>query len=136
MESFDFQLRTRVVFGEGSLDRIGEIARELGFTRTLIVADPGIARTTLVERAAAHLEAAGIAAFGFHDFDANPDTAMVDRGRRRAACSTWYGRRCLQSSVAKFGRRRLLSSANGANDVNEHSPYRSHSQGECVRVFG
>jgi alcohol dehydrogenase class IV len=110
MESFDFQLRTRVVFGEGSLDRIGEIARELGFTRTLIVADPGIARTTLVERAAAHLEAAGIAAFGFHDFDANPDTAMVDRGRRRAAD-------CAIDSLAALGGGSSLDCAKGINFV-------------------
>src|SRR6185436_12161354 len=42
---FDFQLRTRIVFGEGSLERLGDLARELGFTRTLIVSDPGIVAT-------------------------------------------------------------------------------------------
>jgi len=39
MRPFDFHLRTRLVFGEGSVDRVGELARELGFTRTLLVAD-------------------------------------------------------------------------------------------------
>ena len=42
MRPFDFQLRTRAVFGNGTLARLGELARELGFTRTLIVADAGI----------------------------------------------------------------------------------------------
>ena len=37
MRPFDFQLRTRIVFGDGTLERLGDLARELGFTRTLIV---------------------------------------------------------------------------------------------------
>jgi alcohol dehydrogenase len=62
---FDFNIRTRVVFGDGSLARLGELARELAFTRTLIVADRGIVATGLAERGAATLEAAGISAFCF-----------------------------------------------------------------------
>ena len=42
MVSFDFQPRTRVLFGPGSITRVGQIARQLGFRRTLVVADPGI----------------------------------------------------------------------------------------------
>src|SRR6185503_725369 len=85
MRPFDFQLRTRVVFGDGALERLGELARDLAFTRTLIVADPGIAGTDMVDRAAARLEAAGILAFRFHDFGANPDTRMVEAGRAHSA---------------------------------------------------
>src|SRR6185295_14880226 len=61
MKPFDFQLRTRIVFGDGALARLGELARELGFTRALIVADPGIVATGQVARAASVLGAAGIA---------------------------------------------------------------------------
>jgi alcohol dehydrogenase class IV len=82
---FDFQLRTRVVFGDGALARLGELARELSFTRTLVVADPGIVSAGLAARAATALAAAGIASEIFHDFDANPDSAMVEAGRVRAA---------------------------------------------------
>jgi alcohol dehydrogenase len=110
LKSFDFQIRTRVVFGDGSLERLGELARELAFTRTLIVADPGIARTTLVDRAAAQLEAAGIAAFRFHDFDANPDTRMVDRGRTHAAA-------CAIDSLVALGGGSSLDCAKGINFV-------------------
>src|SRR5437867_1345470 len=85
MRPFDFQLRTRVVFGDGALERLGQHARELAFTRTLIVADPGIAGTGMVDRAVAQLEDAGIAAFRFHEFGANPDTRMVEAGRAHAA---------------------------------------------------
>jgi alcohol dehydrogenase len=73
------------VFGDGAFARLGELARELLFTRTLIVADPGIVATGQVERAAASLDAAGIGSIAFHDFDANPDSAMVEAGRARAA---------------------------------------------------
>ena len=59
---FDFQLRTRIVFGDGALTRLGELARELFFTRTLIVADRGIVATGQVDRARSLLEAASIAA--------------------------------------------------------------------------
>ena len=38
----DFQIRTRVVFGCGTLTRLTLLAGELDFTRTLVVADEGI----------------------------------------------------------------------------------------------
>ena len=85
MRPFDFHLRTRIVFGEGALARLGDLARELGFTRTLIVSDPGIVATGQVARATSILETAGITANVFQDFDANPDTRMVDAGRACAA---------------------------------------------------
>ena len=82
---FDFQLRTRVVFGEGALARLGDLARELSFSRTLIVADRGLVAAGHVDRAAAILARAAIATVRFHDFDANPDTRMVEAGRAFAA---------------------------------------------------
>jgi alcohol dehydrogenase len=83
----DFQSRTRVVFGEGALERLGEIARELQFGHTLLVADPGIVDAGYAARAAAALGAAGVAVTGFHDFDANPDSRMVEAGRAAAAAA-------------------------------------------------
>ena len=87
MRPFDFQSHTRVVFGEGVFSRLGELARELAFTRTLVVSDRGIVAAGLVDRAAVALRDAGIEPFFFHDFDANPDTAMVEAGRVQAAAS-------------------------------------------------
>jgi alcohol dehydrogenase len=85
MRPVDFFLRTRVVFGDGSLSRLGELSRELGFTRALIVSDRGLVPTGLVDRAAASLSEAGISSTGFHDFDPNPDALMVESGRVYAA---------------------------------------------------
>jgi len=82
---FDFQLRTRVVFGDGAFAQLGELARELSFTRTLVVADPGIVAAGMAAQATALLDAAGIATRLFDAFGANPDTEMVEAGRAAAA---------------------------------------------------
>ena len=85
MQGFDLQPRTRVIFGAGSLARLGEEARALGFRRALLVADRGLVEAGHVERAARLLEAAGVAVWRFQDFETNPDAAMVERGRAFAA---------------------------------------------------
>jgi alcohol dehydrogenase len=111
MTSFDFQLRTRVVFGDGTFARLGELARELSFTRALVVADRGIVATGLVEQAAASLDAAGISAIFFHGFDANPDTHMVEAGCAHAASSG------VIDSIVAIGGGSSLDCAKGINFV-------------------
>ena len=81
MESFDFQPRTRVIFGSGAIERVGEVARELGFKRTLLVADRGLVTSGHVDEALSPLRHAGVEVFGFHDFEVNPDTRMIEMGR-------------------------------------------------------
>jgi alcohol dehydrogenase len=85
MITFDCQPRTRVVFGVRSFRRLGELASELGFRRTLLVADPGMIKAGYVAAAQASLEGAGIAATLYHDFGENPDSLMVEAGRAFAA---------------------------------------------------
>jgi alcohol dehydrogenase len=85
MVPFDFHLRTRVVFGQGTLDRLGLLARGLGFKRTLLVADQGVVEAGYVGEAMRLLEAADITPTPFHDFGQNPDGAMVEAGREFAA---------------------------------------------------
>jgi len=87
MTAFEFQSRTRILFGAGALARIGELAREYGFRRALLVADRGVLSAGYVERAAASLRAAGVEPVPFHDFAPNPDSAMVEAGRAFAASS-------------------------------------------------
>lgn len=80
MRSFDFQPRTRVVFGAGVIDRLGDLARELNFKRTLLVADHGMVASGHVDEAVGPLERAGVEVVRFHDFEVNPDTRMVEAG--------------------------------------------------------
>ena len=80
MESFDFQSSTRVVFGENALDRLGDLAKELGGVRVLLVTDPGIIRVGIPERAVDALKAASIDAFIFDDVTENPTSRNVADG--------------------------------------------------------
>lgn len=80
MEPFDFQLRTRIIFGSGAIDQLGQLAAELGGRRALVVSDAGVVDAGHFERGAAGLRAAGLEVASFHDFGENPTTAMVDRG--------------------------------------------------------
>jgi alcohol dehydrogenase len=84
MVPFDFDSPTRVVFGLGSMARLGQIARDLGFERTLLVADAGVAEAGHVPAAQNMLAAAGIDTQTFSAFSANPDSAMIDAGARFA----------------------------------------------------
>jgi alcohol dehydrogenase len=85
MIPFDFHARTRVVFAFGAASRLGDLARDLEFSRTLLVADTGVVDAGYVADAVDALTRAGVTAFTFHDFGQNPDSAMVEAGRAFAA---------------------------------------------------
>jgi alcohol dehydrogenase len=78
---FDFRPRTNVTFGEGALERLGVLATELGFHRTLLVGDSGLVKAGHVEHTAALLRATGVEVVCFSDFGSNPDTHMIEAGR-------------------------------------------------------
>lgn len=106
----DFHLRTRIVFGTGTLRRLALLAGELGFTRTLVVADEGIVATGYVDTVAALLRDAGSAPSFFHRFDANPDSDMVEAGRKVAA-------EARADSIVAVGGGSSLDCAKGINVV-------------------
>ncbi len=74
---FDQSPRTRLVFGNGTLDRLGELARETGGSRVFLVTDRGIVAAGHVERACASLRRAGLEVTVFADVHENPTTADV-----------------------------------------------------------
>lgn len=76
---FDFRPRTRVIFGEGVVDRLGELACELGGTRVLLVTDRGLAEAGHEQHGLEALTAAGLDVTIFDDVHANPTTDDVDR---------------------------------------------------------
>lgn len=85
MVPFDFRPRTRVLFGAGEFTRLGEIARECGGSRCLLVADPGMVEAGYAQEASRSLKARRMSVQEFHDFKPNPDSAMVEAGRDFAA---------------------------------------------------
>lgn len=80
MTSFDFQPRTHVVFGAGSIQRLGELAKGLSGSRALLVSDPGIVAAGHPQIALRLLEAAGIEAVLFDQVEENPTTEHVNAG--------------------------------------------------------
>lgn len=80
MQKFDFQQRTRFVFGAGSLQRLGELARECGGTKVLVISDAGVVAAGHFQRAVDSLLSAKMEVAAFHDFRENPSTEQVDVG--------------------------------------------------------
>lgn len=79
MLTFDYQPRTRLVFGSGALSHLGAFAGELGATRVLLVTDGGIVKAGHAQRASDALREAGIHVTVFDGVRENPDAADVDR---------------------------------------------------------
>ncbi|MEO1981670.1 MAG: iron-containing alcohol dehydrogenase, partial [Fuerstiella sp.] len=77
--AFDYQPRTRVVFGVGSFARLGEIASEFGNGPVLLVTDPGLKQAGHEQSAIASLESQGLKVAVFDDVATNPTTDDVDR---------------------------------------------------------
>ena len=85
MNGFDLYPRTRVRFGAGEFRNLGRLSREAGASRVLLVADEGMRRAGYAGDAERLLQAEGLSVATFHDFGPNPDSDMVEAGRRAAA---------------------------------------------------
>ena len=77
---FDFQPRTRIVFGPDKIDALGELAKELNSRRVLLVSDPHIVAVGHVARGEKSLHAAGLETFLFDGVKENPSTNEVAAG--------------------------------------------------------
>ncbi len=75
---FDWQPRTRLVFGANSVEGVGGLAREISRGKVLLVTDPGIVKAGHADRVRALLEAAGLAVTVFDRVHHNPTTRHVD----------------------------------------------------------
>ena len=92
--AFDHQPRTRLVFGVNSVERIGELARDLSAQRVLVVTDPGIVTAGHAHRVEHLLQAAGLGVVVFEEVIENPTTRCVEnclRVARSAGIDTIIG---------------------------------------------
>ena len=78
MQPFNFHPSTRVIFGSGTLEHIGEIAESLGGQRVLVVSDPGVVAAGYPARAISSIEARGLNTYLFHGVKENPTTHQVN----------------------------------------------------------
>jgi len=79
LQPFDYDSRTRVIFGQGTVGRLGELAWEVGGRRALLVTDKGLTRAGHAKPAIDSLLAADLAVAVFDDVTPNPTTDDVDR---------------------------------------------------------
>lgn len=79
MSPFDFQPRTRIVFGLDSLDRLGELACGLAARRALLVSDPGVIAAGHAQRGLDSLVSAGLETALFEGVHQNPSDLDVQR---------------------------------------------------------
>lgn len=77
MGPFDFNTAACIVFGGGSIVRIGSLAAARAVGRALLVTDRGVATAGLLEPAQRSLAAAGIAVEVFADVVADPTEEVV-----------------------------------------------------------
>ena len=80
MQPFDFLLQTRLVFGPNRIEQLGDLAKEFGGSRVLVVSDAGIVRAGHTARGLEALHKVGLTTHVFSDISENPTTADVDRG--------------------------------------------------------
>ncbi|MDK2926542.1 MAG: 1,3-propanediol dehydrogenase [Bacillota bacterium] len=93
-QSFTWQLPTKVVFGTGTVRKIGEQARALGGTRVLVVTDPVLRRVGPIEETRKYLEEAGLAVTIYDGVEPNPTIEVVEQGltlAREFACDLLVG---------------------------------------------
>ena len=84
MIPFDYEPRTRIIFGPHRIDSLGELTRQLNGARALVVTDPGIVEAGHTQRGCDALRQAGVEFEIFDEVHENPTTHVVDRGRRVA----------------------------------------------------
>lgn len=77
MIPFVFNTTKSVQFGAGSLGRLGDLARVTMGTRVMLITDPGMLATGIVDRALAILASAGLEVTLFSDVQADPPEAVI-----------------------------------------------------------
>ena len=85
MNAFDYESRTRIVFGRQKIDALGDLAASLGTRRALIVSDPGIVEAGHTVRGCESLRKSGIDWELFQGVRENPTTEDVESGRQLAS---------------------------------------------------
>lgn len=77
---FDFAPQTRVVFGQGTLSRLGELVKELGGRKVLLVSDQGLKDAGHEERAKQYLAEVKLDVAVFDDVQPNPTSDDIQAG--------------------------------------------------------
>jgi alcohol dehydrogenase len=80
LNTFTFQLPTRVEFGLGVSQKVGEEAASLGVKCALIITDPGVIKAGIIDNITKALAQANISHAIFSDIEPNPRDTSVEKG--------------------------------------------------------
>lgn len=73
-----FRTTERIVMGAGSINTLGQEIKNLGATRPMIITDPGLVSTGIIDRIEKLLTAGGFAFIRFDKVEADPRFEIVD----------------------------------------------------------
>jgi alcohol dehydrogenase len=82
IDSFNFYLPTRIVFGCGTVERIGTLSRSLGKRALIVTGRQSTKKSGLLERVMDLLRRSGITSVVFDDIVPNPLSTSIDEGAR------------------------------------------------------
>ena len=74
-----FQLPTQIIYGRYCANQIGKVAGNLGLKKVMIVTDPGVAKSGVLDQILPYLKEAGINAITFDEVEPNPTVQSVDK---------------------------------------------------------
>ena len=75
--TFDSQIHLRLIYGNGQVTRVGELAAEYGASKVLLVTDPGIRSAGHVDKVSESLDSAKLKVFIYDQAKENPTTKCV-----------------------------------------------------------
>jgi alcohol dehydrogenase len=110
LATFDYQPRTRMVFGPNCVERVGALAKELGAKRVLIVTDAGIVAAGHADHVRRKLEEQGMAVAVFQEVEENPGTRCVDN-------CLGVARRFVVDTLVGLGGGSSMDTAKGCNFI-------------------
>ena len=79
LKTFSFMVRTRILYGTGSLQGIGPELQEMGIRHVLLMTDRGVRRAGVVDGIARIMESLGIDVTWFDEVEPNPRDSTVER---------------------------------------------------------
>jgi alcohol dehydrogenase len=82
--NFEFHNPTRIIFGAGTLSRLGEIVSEHGKRALLVTGGGSVKKSGVFDRAVASLKAAGVSVAECSGVEPNPRITSVKRGAQIA----------------------------------------------------
>ncbi|MCD6351781.1 MAG: iron-containing alcohol dehydrogenase [Armatimonadetes bacterium] len=83
LPSFVSPLPQKLVYGSGSIERLGELTADFGTSALVVIGGSSLARSGNLDRALARLQAAGVKHDVFSGVPAEPTLEWVDKGRQR-----------------------------------------------------